>query len=106
IVRRLDELLGPYQCRITRFNSRWSTGALDAALATARVLVAAVPHTERTVGVFGRERLALLPAGAILANFGRGSLIDEEALADALDSRRLGGAVLDVTREEPLGAAH
>lgn len=106
IIRRLAELLAPFRCRITSFDSRWSPDALDAALAGARVVAAAVPHTDRTQGVFGRDRLALLPTGAILANFGRGSLIDEEALADALEARRIAGAVLDVTRDEPLPAEH
>lgn len=106
IIRRLAELLAPFRCRVTRFDSRWTPDALDLALAGARVVVAAAPHTDRTQGVFGRDRLALLPTDAILVNFGRGSLVDEEALADALEARRLAGAVLDVTRDEPLPAGH
>ncbi|UVK46611.1 hypothetical protein BPNPMPFG_002297 [Mesorhizobium sp. AR07] len=39
-------------------------------------------------------------------NFGRGSILDEGALADALEQGRLGGAVIDVTRDEPLPAGH
>jgi D-3-phosphoglycerate dehydrogenase len=48
------------------------------------------------------RRLALLPKGAILVNVGRGKLVVEDDLVDALESGHLGGAGLDVTYEEPL----
>jgi phosphoglycerate dehydrogenase-like enzyme len=49
-----------------------------------------------------RERLALLPRHAVVVNVARGTLLDEEALADRLDAGMLRGAVLDVTAHEPL----
>ena len=48
-----------------------------------------------------RRTLALLPRGARVVNVARGSLIDEEALADALDEGHIGAAGLDVHRSEP-----
>ena len=48
-----------------------------------------------------RERLALLPHGAILVNSARGSLVDEDALLDALRSGQVGAAGLDVFQKEP-----
>ena len=49
-------------------------------------------------------RIARFKPGALFANVGRGSLVDEPALIAALESGHLGGAILDVTREEPLPA--
>lgn len=79
--------------------------ALMEHLDRADVLVLAAPHTPETEGVIGREALARLPRGAVLVNVGRGALVDEAALVEALRSGRLGGAGLDVFEEEPLPAS-
>jgi phosphoglycerate dehydrogenase-like enzyme len=79
--------------------------ALHELLPRAEFLVLAAPHTGETEDVIGRQELALLPRGALLVNVGRGPLVDEAALVEALDSGQLGGAVLDVFREEPLPPA-
>ncbi|MBK5255059.1 MAG: D-2-hydroxyacid dehydrogenase [Vicinamibacteria bacterium] len=71
-------------------------------LPRAEFLVLAAPHTGETEGVLGREELNLMPEGAVLVNIGRGALVDEEALIDALRTKHLGGAVLDVFATEPL----
>jgi len=78
---------------------------LDAELPKADVLVLAAPLTADTSEMMTRERLTRLPTGAIVVNVARGALLDDEALADLLDSGRLRGAVLDVFREEPLPAS-
>lgn len=106
INRRLAALLAPFGCTITGFASGFDPSALDHALSRADIVVATVPHTPATQGLFDADRLALLPPKAILCNFGRGSLIDEQALAAALGAGRLGGAVIDVTRAEPLPQGH
>lgn len=76
--------------------------ALTEHLPRAEFLVLAAPHTPETEHVIGSDALALLPPGAVLVNVGRGSLVDEPALVDALRSGRLGGAGLDVFEDEPL----
>ena len=75
---------------------------LDSILPQTDLLAMSLPATPETKGILSRERIALLPQGAYIVNVGRGSAIDEEALADALDSGHLAGAALDVFQTEPL----
>ena len=78
---------------------------LDALLTGSDVLSLHVPRTDETEGLIGARALALLPAGAFLINTGRGGIVDEAALLDALDSGHLAGAALDVFVQEPLATA-
>ncbi len=75
---------------------------VDAVLPTADVLVMILPTTASTDRALDARRLALLPPRAWVVNVGRGSTVDEDALAAALRAGGLGGAALDVTRTEPL----
>jgi phosphoglycerate dehydrogenase-like enzyme len=71
-------------------------------LAGADVVVLCAPHTAETEGMIGRDELLTMRPGAVLVNIGRGSLVDEDALIDALRDGHLGFAALDVFRVEPL----
>lgn len=102
IIRRLEELLRPFGGRIDSFGQDHDPQALDAALAQAQVVFACLPHTPETEGLISARRVALMGPQTIFANAGRGSLLDEAALVQALHTGTLGGAVLDVTRDEPL----
>lgn len=64
------------------------------------------PLTDRTRHLVNRERLALMKPGAWLINTSRGPLVDEDALAGALNEGRLGAAALDVLSAEPPRADH
>ena len=75
-----------------------------AAVAGARWLVLAMPLTEATWHLLDRERLAAC-GGAYLINIGRGALLDEAVLPEALDQGHLSGAALDVFETEPLPAS-
>lgn len=68
------------------------------------VVAAAVPETPETIGMIGPAQLAAMKPGALFVNVGRGSLVDERALIDALRSGALGAAALDVAGVEPLPA--
>ncbi len=65
-----------------------------------------VPLTQQTEKLIGAAELAMMKPGAILLNLARGEVVDEAALADALDSGRLSGAGIDVFSEEPLNPAN
>jgi len=67
-------------------------------------VVAAVPETPETVGLMDAAAFAATKRGAFFVNVGRGSLVDETALVDALTSGQLRGAALDVASVEPLPA--
>jgi D-3-phosphoglycerate dehydrogenase len=75
---------------------------LDTVLARADVLSLHVPLTDATRGMIGPEALGRMKDGAYLVNVARGGLIDEAALAAALEEGRLAGAALDVYANEPL----
>jgi len=64
------------------------------------------PLTPATKGLVGRERLAWMKPTAFLLNTGRGPLVDEAALAEALNAGRLAGAGLDVLETEPPAPDH
>lgn len=67
-------------------------------------LVLAVPATPQTRGLVSAEVVRALPPGASIVNVARASVLDTDALVDALRSRRLRGALLDVVEDEPLPA--
>ncbi len=79
---------------------------LDRVLPDTEFLVLACPLTPATTRLIDRRRLSLLPAGAGVVNIGRGLLLDQEALCDALEAGALGGAVLDVFESEPIPPDH
>ena len=79
---------------------------LDEWLPMADLVSLSLPATTETTRLFSAERLARMKQGAILLNVGRGTVLDQDALCDALESGRLGGAGLDVTDPEPLPAGH
>ncbi len=79
---------------------------LKALLSQADILVLLLPNTPATENLLNADRLAILPRGAVIINPGRGVLIDDAALLAALETGQIGGAVLDVFRQEPLPADH
>mgnify|MGYP006272364961 CR=1 FL=1 len=75
--------------------------SLEAVLREADVVTLHVPATATTEGLIGAREIGLMKKGAFLINNARGSVVDLEALAAALDEGRLGGAAVDVFPEEP-----
>jgi glyoxylate/hydroxypyruvate reductase A len=75
---------------------------LDRALSRAEITVLLLPDTQATENTLNARTLALMPKGAFIINPGRGPLIDDAALIDALDRGHIAHATLDVFRVEPL----
>ena len=74
---------------------------LDRRLPHTDVLAITLPGGPETHHLVGEGQLALLPAGALLVNVGRGTVVDSKALVEALERGHLRGAGLDVTEPEP-----
>jgi len=79
--------------------SRFST--LKEILKKSDFVVLCVPLTHETKHLIGKKELAIMRKDAILVNVARQTVVDEEALADALLGGQIGGAVLDVIIKEP-----
>lgn len=70
-------------------------------LETSHVVTIHTPLTPETHGMIGAEALAMMRRGSFLVNTSRGAVVDEDALASALESGHLRGAALDVFEREP-----
>lgn len=78
--------------------------SLDDLLAWADVVSIHSPLNEQTRGLIGADRLRQMKSSSILINVARGGIVDEAALAEALDDGRIAGAALDVFSSEPVKA--
>ncbi|MEU4036573.1 D-2-hydroxyacid dehydrogenase [Streptomyces collinus] len=77
-------------------------GDLDRLISRADWVISAAPLTEQTHGMFDTRRFGVMQPSAVFVNVGRGGLVDEDALAEALRRRWIAGAALDVFATEPL----
>ncbi|MBQ4505643.1 MAG: D-2-hydroxyacid dehydrogenase [Firmicutes bacterium] len=79
---------------------------LEELLPQADFICCSLPNSPSTTKLINEKTLALMKPTAILVNVGRGTLVDSDALAKALNEGRLGGTALDVTDPEPLPEDH
>lgn len=112
IARRTVEMLRPFGAKMQYWNRRRydadMAGAdvefvanLNDLFASSDIISIHVPGGADTTGLVNAERLALMPKGGIIVNTARGSVVDDDALIEALNSGHLGGAGLDVFNGEP-----
>jgi D-3-phosphoglycerate dehydrogenase / 2-oxoglutarate reductase len=91
----------PYVSRDRAAQMGVELASLVEVLTRADVVTVHLPKTPETTGLIGERELAAMRPGARLVNTARGGLVDETALAKAVESGHLGGAALDVFSEEP-----
>jgi D-3-phosphoglycerate dehydrogenase len=95
-----------YQRRLDALPPFVTPADLETLFAQSDFVVLSCPLTDATLNLASRARIGRMKRGACLLNAARGPVVDEEALVDALREGRLGGAVLDVYREQPLRRDH
>lgn len=79
----------------------WTLDGLHNFMGSADAIVVSLPLTENTEGLVDARAIASMRPDAVLMNVGRGAVIDEKALYDALAARRIGGAVIDTWYQYP-----
>ncbi|NBI67672.1 D-2-hydroxyacid dehydrogenase [Pseudoflavonifractor sp. 60] len=84
------------------FDEVYPMDRLDELLPQADVVALVLPHSPETAGLMDARRIALMKEDAILISAGRGTVLDQNALAEAMGAGKLWGAALDVTDPEPL----
>jgi phosphoglycerate dehydrogenase-like enzyme len=84
------------------FGRVYASEDLDEALPGADFVVIAAPLTAQTEGMFGAAQFDQMKSSSRLINVGRGPIVDQPALVEALRSEKIAGAALDVFQEEPL----
>jgi phosphoglycerate dehydrogenase-like enzyme len=75
-------------------------------MAASDYLLLAAPLTGETRGMIGAKQIAAMKPTGVLINVGRGAVVDEPALIEALETGKIRGAALDVFAVEPLPAGH
>ena len=102
IARRVEKMMGGFDMRVLHYDP-FAPGStdLDTLLAESDYVSIHCPLTPDTKGLIDARRLTLMKRNAILVNTSRGPVVDEEALADALDAGTIGGAAIDVMCDEP-----
>ena len=84
----------------------YPVAAMARALREADFVVLLLPLTPETRGIIGADALSVMKSTAWLINIARGAVVNESALMEALEQRRIAGAVLDVFDREPLPPSH
>lgn len=111
--RRIAECLSVMKVRIVATDvytenkpdfveSLWPAEQLDKLLSVADVVILGIPLNEQTRGMFGQHEFASMKPDSYFVNVARGQVVVESALVEALESKQIQGAGVDVTEVEPL----
>jgi glyoxylate/hydroxypyruvate reductase len=101
IAQKIKQLLSGFECETTLLDSKTVKQVADY-LPFTDILISTLPETDETKGLISKAYLEMLKSTALFVNVGRGTNVDEEALIEILQAKRIMGAVLDVTAIEPI----
>ena len=101
IAQKIKQLLSGFECETTLLDSK-TVSQIANYLPFTDILISTLPETMETKGLISKEYLEMLNPTALFVNVGRGTNVDEQALIEILQARRIMGAVLDVTEVEPI----
>ena len=101
IAQKIKQLLSGFECETTLLDSKTVSQIADY-LPLTDILISTLPETTETKGLVSKEYLEMLNSTALFVNVGRGTNVDEQALIEILQTKRIMGAVLDVTEVEPI----
>jgi len=109
--KQLVRLLAPFNCQLlvfdkvydNEFNAKWGIGqvTLEELLSKSDVITIHLPLDESTRGLISRSKISLIKPGAVLLNYARGGILDEDAIAEKLNQGLIGGVAIDVYMSEP-----
>lgn len=86
----------------TSHNTDYPSISLEKLMSESDIVSIHAPYNSRTAGLIGMEQLRMMKPSAVIVNMGRGGIVDEQALAEAVDNGWIAGAALDVFTSEPL----
>ena len=108
---RVAEVASAFGCKVIYYstsgknnNVKYERRGLGDLLKEADIVSIHCPLNEATKGLIGAEQLKMMKKSAFLLNLGRGGIVDEQALFDALVNEQIAGAGLDVLEKEPITA--
>ncbi len=90
----------------TSHNKDYPSLSLEELLRTSDIVSIHAPLNEKTADLIGKEEISWMKSSAFVTNLGRGGIINEKALAEAVDEGVIAGAALDVFVQEPLPSDH
>jgi phosphoglycerate dehydrogenase-like enzyme len=104
---RVSSILSAFECGLMGYDPGVQAHgycemvSLDFLIRNSDIITLNMPLREENYHLIGKEQIAMMKDGVIIVNTSRPGLVDEEALAGGLESRKIGGAALDVFEEEP-----
>ena len=111
IGRRVAEVAKCFGCHVIYYSTSgthneagFTRASLDELLKNSEIISVHAPLNDKTKGLVGAAELKKMKSSAIILNLGRGGIIDESALADALEAGTIAGAGTDVLTREPIAA--